>query len=152
MPRAIAAGIIRPSTHADVTYLPFFSTLLRSFFGPPSFEDHTVLRYPLILWPQHNFDFGLQDGELVVLEEFVRASRVPELQPIERSVASASVTVGLHTAEDVAAMLGLPDSDHSWYPDQTWTYALPSSERFVIDLFYGLVYHTAVEQSASRSA
>ena len=90
----------------------------RHFGAPERVEPHRV-RYPLSLWPDHEYEWEVEDWGGASHGGFRRVNEfdMPSWSPSEAHTATMFAP-WLHTAHDVRQALGDPDLDQSW--GATW--------------------------------
>lgn len=143
--RAMADQTRRDANAKVFHSIPAHTDAVLGFFGAPVEQDYTQLLYHLDLWPEHRFAFSLQDREIIFGEQFERVSRQQRLAPASRAQMRETLIFGYHTWDDLEGSFGRPDSDESWYPDQTLYYTANEGQRITVDMLFGLVCAVRLE-------
>jgi hypothetical protein len=123
------------------------------FFGPPSRSYPFSISYDLVLWPEHRYDWHVDDGGRVSHGEFIlRCEEVlPKWLPKELEPARSIFRPMHHTATDVERVFGEPDADESWFPQQKWHYGpLRDGRDLVFDFDLGLLREVGLARSVPR--
>ena len=122
-----------------------------NFFGPTSTDDPFAISYDLTLWPSHRYYWYVDDagyashgGFLLRVEE-----DLPQWLPPDRALVERVLRPWHHTTADVERVLGQPDVDLSWFPQQGWHYGpLPDGRDLVFDFDLGLLRAITLDTSA----
>lgn len=112
------------------------------FFGSPSHNDPFGISYDLVLWPEHRYQWHVDDEGRASHGGFIlhQEGELPEWLPRELGTVQKVFQPMHHTGADVERVLGEPDLDLSWFPQQGWHYGpLPDGQDLIFDFDLGLL-------------
>jgi hypothetical protein len=123
---------------------------LTSSFGRPARVQQDVWFYGLTLWPAHEFAWYISTAQRVGGGEFILLGNetLPSWIPVSVEAARATFRPGHHTGKQVRQVLGEPDLELSWYPEEGWYYGPMHDGQDLVFVFdYGLLRTISVQQS-----
>lgn len=144
--QARAAGLANP---AAVT-----TDLLLRQFGPPVRKEAKRWVYGLILWPDHEYEWELEEWGAASHAGFrlVHTVGLPGWLPPGAEHSADVFVPWLHTSHEVRSLLGDPEVDQSWGAAWGWHYAQSDGRDLVFDFDYGLLRETRTESAAQRDS
>lgn len=124
--------------------------LIEEFFGRPTSADSGSVTYRLVLWPEHEYEWKVEEwgGASHIGFKLVIPSELPSWLPRDWHAASNAFRPWHHTAGNVSQVLGQPDLDLSWGAAWGWHYGpQPDGRDLVFDFDYGLLREIRSEVS-----
>ena len=124
--------------------------LIEEFFGRPTSGDGRGVTYQLVLWPEHQYEWKVEEwgGASHIGFTLAASSELPPWLPRDWQAASSAFRPWYHTAGDVSHVLGQPDLDLSWGAAWGWHYGpQPDGRDLVFDFDYGLLREIRSEVS-----
>jgi len=116
--------------------------LVITFFGVPARAYPDRLLYDLAIWPQHYFEWQLEDWGGASHEGFVIRDppRLPDWVPLDFATLENTFVPWYHTYHEVRRLLGEPELDLSWGHVGEWYFGpLATGHDLMFGFDYGLL-------------
>lgn len=114
---------------------------LIAFLGDPDEAGYGLLLYQLKLWPDHLFEFGVNEARDVFYRGFKLRVPVTLTGDLPTVAAAASrLDIGHHTRAEVTGVLGAPARTLDWAPREEWYYGPIRDDIYLVAEFdFGLL-------------